>query len=133
MKKDKKSVVRFIKNPDGTITDNQLNIIWGPTPQERMTWEEAGKACKKLSINGQRGWRLSTVNESFSLVDRAKYRPAIDTNFFGDTKIDDWYWTSETHAVYSGHAWVVSFDSGGVGNHHKGNYYYVRPVRSSHC
>jgi hypothetical protein len=96
MKKTKEVVAaRFVKNLNGTVTDNLLKVVWGPTLSERMTWDASVKACKKLNLSGKKGWRLPTVNELFSLVDRSKRNPAIDSESFPDTKTDDWYWTSE--------------------------------------
>jgi hypothetical protein len=131
MKKSKETAVRFVKNLDGTVTDNLLKVVWGPTLSERMTWSDAGKACKKLALNGRKGWRLPTVNELFSLVDRSRKNPATNAEIFGDTKTDDWYWTSEKLAGSTGCAWVVVFSDGGVGGCNKDYTYFVRLVRSS--
>lgn len=132
MKKSKVSTaVRFVNNFDGTVTDNLLKVVWGPTLSEKMTWADAAKACNKLSLSGKKEWRLPTVNELFSLVDRSRRNPAINTEFFGNTKTDDWYWTSEPLAGFSSNAWIVSFGSGVVDNYNKGVTDYVRPVRSS--
>jgi len=122
---------RFIKNEDGTISDSVTGLIWGPTLEKEMTWDEAIKACADLEYAGHKDWRLPTVNELFSLVDRKKYNPAIDKDFFPDTKSRR-YWTSETDADYTDIAWFVSFFDGDVGYDGKDFvYYYVRPVRSS--
>lgn len=118
--------VRFVKREDGTVIDNMLGVIWGATLEGRKTWTEAKQACEKLG----KGWRLPTVSELFSLVDRKKYNPAIDTNIFPDTK-SSWYWTSELVAGSDGYAWFVNFYDGCVDSFYKYNYNYVRPVRAS--
>lgn len=120
---------RFVKNEDGTVLDKSTGLIWGKTFDKSMPWADAIKACKELSLGGHKDWRLPTVNELFSLVDRKKYKPAIDTEFFPDTK-SDWYWTSEELADDSGFAWIVVFGYGFVGYGDKTGYNYVRPVRS---
>ncbi|MDD1679598.1 MAG: DUF1566 domain-containing protein [Methanomicrobiales archaeon] len=117
--------IRFIHNPDGTVTDKQLNLIWHPTLPKRMTWEEAKKECKKL------GCRLPTTHELFSLVDVDKYDPAVDKEIFPDTKTDDWYWTGDTCPWGTGGARIVDFSYGYVLDNGKDSHYYVRPVRSS--
>lgn len=125
--KDMKS--RFTKNDNGAVID-ATGLMWGPTFPKQMGWAEAEKACKELKLGDHQDWRLPTVNELFSLVDRKKHNPAIDTSFFPDTK-SSWYWTSETYADSSGFAWFVSFYDGYVTSDGKSSEYYVRPVRSS--
>lgn len=116
---------RFTRNADGTVTDTQLKLIWYPTLENKFTWEEAKKECAKL------GCSLPTRRELESLVDITKYNPAIDKEIFPDTKINDYYWTSDVYAGDSGGAWRVGVSGGGVGYCSKGYGSYVRPVRSS--
>lgn len=117
--------VRFTRNPDGTVIDKPLNLIWYPTLPKRMTWEKAKKKCEKI------GYRLPTTHELFSLVDVKKYNPAIDKEVFPDIKTDDWYWTADTCPWLAGLARVVYFYYGGVSLCSKDFAGYVRPVRSS--
>lgn len=119
---------RFIKNSDGSVLDKQTGLIWGPTLSDRMNWAAADKACKEFNLGGHKDWRLPTVNELFSLVDRKKYNPAIDIEFFPDTK-NDWYWTNEKYVGDSGCCWVVYFGNGSVYVGSKGIDYFMRPVR----
>lgn len=132
---------RFIDNGDGTITDTKSGLIWVKNPhtdlpdkfKERMIWKDAIQACKDLNFAGKKDWRLPTVEELRELVDYTRGKgdePAIDTKFFPDTKTN-WYWTATPVVWGSGGAWLVSFGSGGVSSNGKGNYGYVRPVRSS--
>ena len=116
---------RFTRNADGTVTDTQLKVVWYPTLENKLTWEEAKKECAKT------GCRLPTRKELESLVDITKYNPAIDKDIFPDTKTNDYYWTSDVFAGGSDYAWIVYFSYGRVGYYCKGYYYYVRPVRSS--
>ncbi len=120
---------RFVKNSDGTVTDNLLKVMWGPTLPEYLNFSKAEKACKDCNFAGYKDWRLPTVNELFSLVDRYKYGPAINTEIFPDTK-SDWYWTSEAYVGLSGYGWVVYFYYGDVSYYYRNSYYYVRPVRN---
>lgn len=116
---------RFKKLKDGWVRDKLCGIEWGPTSTRCMDWEDANKNA------ADQGGRLPTVKELCSLIDYDKHNPAIDTNFFKDTKTDDWYWTGTQLASCSDDAWVVYFGNGGVGYGHKDNNNYVRPVRAS--
>lgn len=120
---------RFIDCGDGTIKDTKLGLMWPKEGSAKtMTHEEAEKYCKEFSAGGHKDWRLPTVEELESLVDRTKYSPAIISNLFS-VKTDDWYWTSTIYAGYSGSAWVVSFGYGNVDWFGRSNGNYVRPVR----
>jgi hypothetical protein len=116
---------RFIRNQDGTVTDNLLGLTWGQTLSKKFNWEYAKKECEKI------GYRLPTRRELESLVDITKSNPALDKEIFPDTKTDDYYWTSDSVADYPASAWMVGFNSGYVRYFHKGSNFYVRPVRPS--
>ncbi|MDD2653484.1 MAG: DUF1566 domain-containing protein [Candidatus Omnitrophica bacterium] len=116
---------RFVRNADGTVTDNLLHLIWYPTLPEKMNWQRAKEECEKI------GCRLPTRKELESLVDITRYNPAIDKEIFPDTKTDDWYWTGDSVAGSPGNAWCVGFRSGCVNGWNKDYGSYVRPCRSS--
>lgn len=101
---------RFFKNADGTVADNKLNVDWSITLMNGKDhpFAEAEKAVTELGED----WRFPTVDELFSLVDRSRHSPAINTEFFPDTK-NDLYWTDEI-AFRSSDRWVVNFDYGYV-------------------
>ena len=117
--------VRFKTIPDGWVWDKALGIEWGPSSLKRMNWEEAKKYAT------EQGGRLPSVKELRSLIDYDRNNPAIDTQFFKDTKTDDWYWTGTEVSGYSSCAWCVYFKYGNVPSYNKGNDPYVRPVRAS--
>ena len=118
---------RFKKLSDGWIKDLRTGLEWGPSSAKKMNWEDAKSYCEKS------GGRLPERFELESILDLTKYNPAIDKDFFHDTKTDDYYWSNTTYAVVSGSAWVVDFYSGDVSYCYKGGGNYVWPVRSSQC
>jgi len=114
---------------DGTVTDSATGLMWQQATTGPMTWEEAISYCEDLVLGGRGDWRLPNRNELQSLVDYAKYAPAIDITAFPGTMSSN-YWSSTTYAYYSVYAWSVSFDSGYVSpDDSKSNSYYVRAVR----
>jgi hypothetical protein len=118
---------RFRTLGDGWVLDKAIGIEWGPSSTKRMNWGEAKK------YSSEQGGRLPTVKELSSLIDYDKNDPAIDTQFFKDTKTDDWYWTGTEVAGYSVFAWIVYFCYGYVDVYSKDFDNYVRPVRASQC
>lgn len=93
---------------------------------ESVNYEAAEKAVAALGPS----WRLPTVNELFSIVDRSRHDPAIDTSKFPDTKSKA-YWTSEECDWDSSAVWIVYFYGGDVGYLHRSYGGCVRAVRSS--
>ena len=116
---------RFKTLADGWVFDKALGIDWAPSSSKRMNWEEAKKYA------AEQAGRLPTVKELRSLIDYDRSNPAIDTQFFKDTKTDDWYWTGTGVAGGSGTAWCVGFYYGHVCNDGKAINFYVRPCRAS--
>jgi len=74
------------------------------------------------------GWRIPTVEELNSLVDRSRHNPAINTHYFSDT-YNDGYWTSERCSWSESARWVVDFYDGSV-TYDYGLDWCVRAVRS---
>lgn len=91
---------------------------------------EAEKLCAELDLLGKKDWRLPTRKELCCLVDDTRISPAIDTNFFPDTR-SRWYWSSSLYAGDSGSAWFVDFCNGLAGYDTRGySSGFVRAVRS---
>ncbi len=59
------------------------------------------------------GWRLPTVDELQTILDRSRHSPAADTDRFPDTQSEP-YWTSTPCAWDSDARWVVLFHYGYV-------------------
>jgi formylglycine-generating enzyme required for sulfatase activity len=116
---------KFRMLTDGWILDKVLGIEWGPSSSKTVSWEDAKKYA------AEQGGRLPTIKELQSLVDYDRHSPAIDMQFFNDTKMDNWYWTSTEVDGYIAFAWNVSFNYGYTGSTIKSHYYYVRPVRAN--
>lgn len=102
-------------------------LEWSPTllDGKRVSRKEAEAAVVELG----EGWRLPTVDELQTLLDRSRHDPAVDTEKFPDTKSSP-YWTSSVCAWYSDARWVVHFSNGGVGGGGDG-YACVRACRAS--
>ena len=117
---------RFIDNGDNTITDTKTCLIWTKnTIAKGVDCDDTEKAVAKLG----EGWRVPTLDEMATIVDRTRHSPAIDTEAFPDTA-NDWYWTSTPCAWNTSAVWVVLFSSGYVGGLDRNFYCCVRAVRS---
>ena len=109
--------------PDHGLTFSATSVVDSDVPHE-----ECEAACKALTLAGHSDWDLPTIEELQLLIDRSRYSPAINTDFFQDIQ-SDWYWTKTPAAWSSASAWGVVFSYGGVGNYHRGSGGFALAVR----
>lgn len=78
---------------------------------------------------GANDWRMPSRSELLSIVHNGRLDPAIDTDYFPNTMLGN-FWTSSPSDAYA--AWVVNARTGGVGNMFKNERFngYVRLVRA---
>jgi hypothetical protein len=125
---------RYMSVGTGIVLDTMTGLRWQTSgPSTQMAWSEATSYCSALGG----GYRLPSVNELSSLVDRT--RPAgimIDTSVFPGTG-SSFYWTSsasydpDPNPMFPA-KWVVDFNRGSTSR--KSSYagsdtWYVRCVR----
>ncbi len=119
----------FIDNGDGTVTDTSTGLMWQQdTALGTYTWQEALAYCENLTLAGYSDWRLPNRNELQSLVDYSRYNPAINPDYFLNTRAT-YYWSSTTYANGPSYAWIVDFSYGFMNISNKSNGHYVRAVR----
>ncbi len=126
----------FIDNKDGTVTDRASGLMWQKKGSDLgYEFGDAHTYIKEINEKGYAGfrdWRLPTLEELASLLERHKYEtsgnwspcpdndPACDDNYEAsddkaylnpvfDHEKSEWYWTADTFPPYS--AWVVMFDA----------------------
>ena len=96
--------------PEHGLMFSATSVVDTDVPQEPCI-----KACEELTLAGHSDWALPTIEQLQLLIDRTRYRPAIDTDYFRDIQ-NDWYWTSTPAAWSSASAWGADSDSGLVDN-----------------
>ena len=111
------------------VLDTKTNLMWDAKARAVEGFQAAQAVPGTLNVAGFTDWRMPTVEELFCLADRARVRPAIDTDFFPDTP-NDWFWSSTVDADSpSGGAWVVYFNDGVSYWNDQGYEGFVRAVR----
>jgi len=70
---------RFTDNGDGTVTDNNTMIIWTKNANRvgEKNWYDALYYCDFLTLAKHSGWRLPSISELRSLIDRTQINPAL--------------------------------------------------------
>ncbi|HED4877796.1 TPA: DUF1566 domain-containing protein [Stenotrophomonas maltophilia] len=109
--------------PDYGLTFTATSIVADDVPHA-----DCEAAAKALDLLGHTDWDLPTIEELSLLIDRSRYSPAINTEFFKDIQ-NDWYWSKTPAAWSSASAWYVSFGSGHVGDDPRSSNGFALAVR----
>ena len=114
-----------------TWKDPKTGLEWQIDSPGEMTWHEAQEYAKSLSLDRKADWRLPTLAELESLLDRTKARPEGRPPVREDVPFRDElsYWSSTTFERDTKNAWIVMFDGAYVLSYYKSNRYSVRCVR----
>jgi len=120
-----------MKRSPSTWQDPKTGMEWQYESPGEMTWYEALEYAKSFSLGGKDDWRIPTVLELDTLLDRKtlfdKMRPDMRKEVpFRDILS---YWSSTTFAEHTNNAWIAMFDGAYILSYYKSNYYHVRCVR----
>jgi len=113
----------FVDNGDGTITDKATGLMWQKSGCSRAKlWKRAQTYVKQLNkgqFAGYSDWRLPTIDELASLVEREKVNGVhIDPIFYDKQKI---CWSADKGPPFGGstsnppQVWHVNFPGGSLG------------------
>lgn len=115
------------------VIDPRHNLMWTAKDIGTAAFGAAPALVEDLNRKACAGfadWRLPTVEELLTLVDRTRHHPAIDTAAFPSCK-GGWYWSSTPDAESpSVCAWCVYFYGGNCLLGHQHLQGRVRAVRS---
>ena len=103
------------------VLDRETGLVWEKSPStSRSTWFDASLHCINLNAGGRTGWRLPTIQELLSLVDRSvSPGPTLPSGHpFTNVQSSD-YWSATTEAEHTTRAYLVLFNSGVVGTSEK--------------
>jgi hypothetical protein len=116
------------------VLDKETGLVWEQspayTPVAGLDWLSAISHCTQLILGGRQGWRLPTIEELASIVDRSVLgQPSIprlpvghpfDTDCStGGCVAAGHMWSATTYAGDTTFAWQVDFsDSGGSTSGH---------------
>ncbi len=120
------------KRINGVVKDNYTKLMWQTSDDGiKKNWYEAKKYCEELKLKGYNDWRLPTIDELMSIIDKNKYAPAINTKVFKCRNA--YYWSStETNNKKEKRvdARGISFKNGFNITYFKDYKDYVRCVRN---
>ena len=115
------------------VLDKETGLVWEKSPDTtKRTWLTANFYAYDITVGGRDGWRLPTVEELKSLVDRTQSNPALPSGHPFTNVQSGFYWSSTTSVDLTSDAFAVNFSSGDMGNGGKSGSLYVWCVRGGH-
>ncbi len=121
----------FRNNGNGTVTDLRTNLMWQRLGSEipKMYWNaiEYVQSLNSESFAGYRDWRLPTIEELASLLEREKMNGDLYIDPLFDKK-QRWCWSSDKCKPNG--QWSVRFSTGKVNSTRLAPNTYVRAVRN---
>ncbi|MES1157646.1 MAG: DUF1566 domain-containing protein [Haliangium ochraceum] len=115
----------------GVVHDVKTKLDWQQSvPATSYSWAAAKAYCAGMNATlGGKGWRLPTIKELQTLVDRSQAaEPTIDQAAFPNTP-PNFFWSSTPLAGSPSFIWCVNFSYGGAGNLEDSDVHNVRCVR----
>ena len=125
---DRESFTR--DNTKQIVTDSDTQLQWqddSDTDTVQKSWQGAVDYCEASTLGGYDDWRLPTRVELFSIADKGKSNPAINSTFANISSST--YWSSTSLESGTSSAWVIHFGFSGDGAAVKSESWYVRCVR----
>jgi hypothetical protein len=110
------TVARFTDNGDGTVTDLKTMLMWfkDASVLNGYMYMEAVKACTMYpiwSFAGYKDWRLPSMPELMSLIDKSQSDPALPPgNPF--VNVQERYWSTKELTGYENWHYIMNLDSG---------------------
>lgn len=97
------------------VLDRETGLVWERSPSTTtQTWLNGQSNCNGMSTGGRLGWRIPTLQELASLVDRTQSNPSLPSGHPFQNVQSSSYWSATTTSFDASFAWVVAFGSGGV-------------------
>jgi len=137
-------VDRFEDNGDGTITDKKTGLMWIKNGWRieflaATSWDDAKKKCARFKVGNYGDWRLPTLKEWQSLIDRNVSAPALgEPNPFENIVTHMPYWSNTEYAygekrtkgaTGTRNSFTVMLYSGRFGQQPKSELAFILPVR----
>jgi hypothetical protein len=119
--------MRYVEQSKTEIFDHETSLIWQRAIAENITFDDAHAYAKLVSDGTGQSWRVPTIDELSSLLDRTRSFPA---SCFPDMPPLP-FWSSSPYVGYPLFAWYVSFSDGLVDSGARGSDGAVRLVRDA--
>ncbi len=112
----------------GVVTDHVTGLQWQDDEIDNSEWATAITYCTNLPLDGG-GWRLPTIEELETLVDRGTSYPALTEGVFVNGWLHGSLWSSTNLVADETYAYTVVFSTGLTSSSQKTSYQDVKCVR----
>jgi len=118
-----------------SIIDDQNKLMWQDTRENSkilLTQDHSIEYCEKLNLKGFSDWRLPTVKEYETIIDRKRTRAELMINKAFKFVLRDDYWSQDRtwKRNFGTYGYYVYFKSGAIYYQNRTYPKYVRCVRS---
>ena len=117
----------FQLSSDGQeVTDLHTGLVWQRCPvgmhwdettctgnTQYFMWYEALPVAQNQAMASGKVWRVPSVKELATIIDRSQFNKAIDSQAFPNTP-NDRFWTSSPYTTNAFFGWQVNFFDGGI-------------------
>ena len=124
-----------VKTDDGGVHDKDTTYKWGGVGAQQYgseyydDWDALVNGANGASLCGFKDWRAPTANELLGLASLDRVNPAIDADYFPNTRTSR-FWSTSPYSGDDSMAWYIGFDNGFTYRQSRSTAYYVRLVRS---
>ena len=119
--------MRF-QEKEAEVLDHQNALIWMKQVKTGLTFDEAQAYALQVARETGQPWRLPTIDELGSLIDRSRCNPASG---FPDM-LAIAFWSSSPYVGNPNGAWSVVFSNGNVSYYSRDYSLAVRLVRDNY-
>jgi len=105
---------------DDAVLDKETGLVWERSPNADIVtnWDLAIDTAFDKYLAGRLGWRLPTIEEFASLVDRTQNNPALPSGHpflnIQQSPAQTHYWSSTTYPADTNMAYFITFVGGTV-------------------
>jgi hypothetical protein len=98
------------------VLDRETGLVWEQSPEPSiLDWNGASRHCVNLNTGARSGWRMPTLQELMSLLDRSvSPGPALPSGHPFSNVQRSAYWSATARDNSPGLAWVVDLETGGA-------------------
>jgi hypothetical protein len=97
------------------VLDRETGLVWEQSPSAISdNYYNHSIRCMNLNTGGRTGWRLPTIQELLSLVDRSQVSPALPSGHPFSNVQPTHYWSASNYAQVASGAYTVYMPIGRV-------------------
>jgi len=120
----------FTRGDNDIVIESTKNLEWQDSSELKdsfLTYTEAISYCNSLTLSNYDNWRVPTIKELRSIVDRSRINPAINQAFLNS--VNSFFWSSTLYQVDTKKVWSIFFADGNDYQLLKKDKAYIRCVR----